>query len=762
MLCQNCHLNESTIHLYTNVNGQQKQIDLCQNCYQIMKTDPNNTILGVLGDAPASSTQNQSTGMNPFDDFFSNLNNFHAFGGQDSQNTPPTQSGGGNNGGNNNNYRPNGAASQQQQQKGLLEEFGINVTDIARRGDIDPDIGRDAEIIRVIEILNRRTKNNPVLIGEPGVGKTAVVEGLAQKIVDGNVPQKLQNKQVIRLDVVSLVQGTGIRGQFEERMQKLMEEIRERKDVILFIDEIHEIVGAGSAGDGNMDAGNILKPALARGELQLVGATTLNEYRIIEKDAALERRMQPVKVDEPSVEETITILRGIQKKYEDYHHVKYSDDAIEAAANLSNRYIQDRFLPDKAIDLLDEAGSKMNLTLNFVDPQEIDKRLVEAENLKTQATREEDYERAAYFRDQIAKYKEMQQQIINEDDIPVITEKTIEAIVEEKTNIPVGDLKEKEQSQLINLADDLKTHVIGQDDAVDKIAKAIRRNRVGLGTPNRPIGSFLFVGPTGVGKTELSKQLAIELFGSADSMIRFDMSEYMEKHAVAKLVGAPPGYVGYEEAGQLTEKVRRNPYSLILLDEVEKAHPDVMHMFLQVLDDGRLTDGQGRTVSFKDTIIIMTSNAGTGKTEASVGFGAAREGRTNSVLGELSNYFSPEFMNRFDGIIEFKALSKDNLLQIVNLMLDDVNKRLATNDIHLEVTDKVKEKLVDLGYDPKMGARPLRRTIQDHIEDAITDFYLENPSEKDLKAVMTSNGKIIIKSAKKVEKEETTVSAESE
>lgn len=420
------------------------------------------------------------------------------------------------------------------------------------------------------------------------------------------------------------------------------------------------------------------------------------------------------------------------------------------------------FLPDKAIDLLDEAGSKMNLTLNFVDPQEIDKRLVEAENLKTQATREEDYERAAYFRDQIAKYKEMQQQTINEDDIPVITEKTIEAIVEEKTNIPVGDLKEKEQSQLINLADDLKTHVIGQDDAVDKIAKAIRRNRVGLGTPNRPIGSFLFVGPTGVGKTELSKQLAIELFGSADSMIRFDMSEYMEKHAVAKLVGAPPGYVGYEEAGQLTEKVRRNPYSLILLDEVEKAHPDVMHMFLQVLDDGRLTDGQGRTVSFKDTIIIMTSNAGTGKTEASVGFGAAREGRTNSVLGELSNYFSPEFMNRFDGIIEFKALSKDNLLQIVNLMLDDVNKRLATNDIHLEVSDKVKEKLVDLGYDPKMGARPLRRTIQDHIEDAITDFYLENPSEKDLKAVMTSNGKIIIKSAKKIEKEETTVSAESE
>lgn len=750
MLCQNCHLNESTIHLYTNVNGQQKQIDLCQNCYQIMKTDPNNTILGNLGggQSATSNNQNQASGTNPFDDFFSNLGNFQAFGNQSFQNTPPTQSGnGGRNGGNNNNnYRNNGGA---QQPKGLLEEFGINITEMALRGDIDPVIGRDSEIVRVIEILNRRTKNNPVLIGEPGVGKTAVVEGLAQKIVDGNVPQKLQNKQVIRLDVVSLVQGTGIRGQFEERMQKLMEEIRKRKDVILFIDEIHEIVGAGSTGDGSMDAGNILKPALARGELQLVGATTLNEYRIIEKDAALERRMQPVKVDEPSVEETITILRGIQKKYEDYHHVKYSDDAIEAAANLSNRYIQDRFLPDKAIDLLDEAGSRMNLTLNFIDPKEIDKRLEQAENLKTQATREEDYERAAYFRDQIAKYKEMQQQTINEEDIPVITEKTIEAIIEEKTNIPVGDLKEKEQSQLIHLADDLKKHVIGQDEAVDKIAKAIRRNRVGLGTQNRPIGSFLFVGPTGVGKTELSKQLAIELFGSADSMIRFDMSEYMEKHAVAKLVGAPPGYVGYEEAGQLTEKVRRNPYSLILLDEVEKAHPDVMHMFLQVLDDGRLTDGQGRTVSFKDTIIIMTSNAGTGKVEASVGFGAVREGRTNSVLGELGNYFSPEFMNRFDGIIEFKSLSKDNLLHIVNLMLDDVNKRLAQNDIHLEVTDKVKEKLVDIGYDPKMGARPLRRTIQDYIEDAITDYYLENPNEKDLKAVLTSKGKISIKSANK-------------
>ena len=744
MLCQNCNLNEASIHLYTNVNGNQQQVDLCQNCYKIMKSDPDNPL----------NQFNQTGGSNFFDDFFSDLNNFRSSNG-DLPNTPPTQEGGnrGNGGNTQGPGRPGGPRQQAPQQpQGLLEEFGINITDIARRGDIDPVIGRDEEIIRVIEILNRRTKSNPVLIGEPGVGKTAVVEGLAQKIVDGSVPQKLQGKQVIRLDVVSLVQGTGIRGQFEERMQKLMEEIRQRQDVILFIDEIHEIVGAGNAGDGNMDAGNILKPALARGELQLVGATTLNEYRIIEKDAALERRMQPVKVDEPTVEETITILRGIQPKYQDYHHVKYTDEAITAAAELSNRYIQDRFLPDKAIDLLDEAGSKMNLTLNFVDPKDIDKRLIEAENLKAQATRDEDFEKAAYFRDQIAKYKEMQKQTIKDQDMPVITEKHIEAIVEQKTNIPVGDLKEKEQSQLLSLADDLKSHVIGQDAAVDKIAKAIRRNRVGLGAPNRPIGSFLFVGPTGVGKTELSKQLAIELFGSADSMIRFDMSEYMEKHAVAKLVGAPPGYVGYDEAGQLTEKVRRNPYSLILLDEVEKAHPDVLHMFLQVLDDGRLTDGQGRTVSFKDTIIIMTSNAGTGKVEASVGFGAARENRTNSVLNQLGDFFSPEFMNRFDGIIEFSALSKENLLTIVDLMLDNVNQRLANNGIHLSVTEKVKEKLVDLGYDPKMGARPLRRTIQDHIEDAITDFYLENPNEKDLTAVMTSKGHITIKSAKKAEK----------
>ncbi|MCQ4970681.1 ATP-dependent Clp protease ATP-binding subunit [Lactococcus lactis] len=730
MLCQNCNINEATIHLYTSVNGQKKQIDLCQNCYQIMKSGGQEALFG----AGNASNGNSDEPFNPFNDIFSALHG-QDFNGAASTQTPPTQTGG---------RGPRGPQNPRAKQpKGMLEEFGINITESARRGEIDPVIGRDEEIKRVIEILNRRTKNNPVLIGEPGVGKTAVVEGLAQKIVDGDVPQKLQNKEVIRLDVVSLVQGTGIRGQFEERMQKLMDEIRKRNDVIMFIDEIHEIVGAGSAGDGNMDAGNILKPALARGELQLVGATTLNEYRIIEKDAALERRMQPVKVDEPSVDETITILRGIQARYEDYHHVKYTDEAIEAAAHLSNRYIQDRFLPDKAIDLLDESGSKKNLTLKFVDPEDINRRIADAETKKNEATQAEDFEKAAHFRDQITKLRELQNHEVSDDEIPVITEKDIEQIVEQKTHIPVGDLKEKEQTQLINLADDLKAHVIGQDEAVDKIAKAIRRSRVGLGKPNRPIGSFLFVGPTGVGKTELAKQLAKELFGSSESMIRFDMSEYMEKHSVAKLIGAPPGYVGYEEAGQLTERVRRNPYSLILLDEIEKAHPDVMHMFLQILEDGRLTDAQGRTVSFKDSLIIMTSNAGTGKVEASVGFGAAREGRTKSVLGQLGDFFSPEFMNRFDGIIEFSALSKENLLKIVDLMLDEVNEQIGRNDIHLSVTQAAKEKLVDLGYNPAMGARLLRRTIQENIEDSIADFYIEHPEYKELVADLIDD-KIVI------------------
>lgn len=726
MLCQNCGKNEATIHLYANVGGQRKQIDYCQSCYQKIK-----------GQQTTNAMPQDPFGFGSLDDLFRQMSQQMQQGTPSYNQTPPTQAGG-----NQNNF--NGGQPPINNTPGILGEYGINITQQARDGEIDPVVGRDSEIKRVIEILNRRTKNNPVLIGEPGVGKTAVVEGLAQKIVDGDVPQKLLDKEVIRLDVASLVQGTGIRGQFEERVQKLIEEIKQAENIILFIDEVHEIVGAGSAGDGNLDAGNILKPALARGEIQMVGATTLSEYRIIEKDAALERRMQPVRVDEPSVEETVTILKGLQPRYEDYHHVKYTDEAIRAAAVLSNRYIQDRFLPDKAIDLLDESGSKENLTIQFVDPKVIDKKLADAQQQKQLASQEEDFEKAAYYRDQINKLQKMKERQITEEETPVIDEKTMEQIVEERTGIPVGELKEKEQAQLKNLAIDLKEHVIGQDEAIDKVAKAIRRNRVGLGKKNRPIGSFLFVGPTGVGKTELAKQLAYEMFGSEDSMIRFDMSEYMEKHSISKLIGSPPGYVGYEEAGQLTEKVRRNPYSLILLDEVEKAHPDVLHMFLQILDDGRLTDAQGRTVSFKDTLIIMTSNAGSGKVEANVGFGAAREGITRSVLNQLHHYFTPEFLNRFDGIIEFKALSKENLLKIVALMLDEVNDMLEQQHLHIDVTPEVKEKLVELGFDPAMGARPLRRTIQEQIEDGIAEFYLDHPTEHSLEATLNDEGKVII------------------
>ncbi|NKD32315.1 AAA domain-containing protein [Enterococcus casseliflavus] len=746
MLCQNCGKNEASIHLYASVNGQRKQLDYCQSCYQKLKAQS--------GNAAAAMAQDPF-GFGNIDDLFRQMSRQMQQGNPPYEQTPPTQTGG-------NGFVGGQPPRNNQAPAGLLGEYGINITQMARVGEVDPVVGRDSEIKRVIEILNRRTKNNPVLIGEPGVGKTAVVEGLAQKIVDGDVPQKLMDKEVIRLDVASLVQGTGIRGQFEERIQKLIEEIKQAENVILFIDEVHEIVGAGAAGDGNMDAGNILKPALARGELQMVGATTLNEYRIIEKDAALERRLQPVRVDEPSVEETIRILKGLQPRYEDYHHVKYTDEAIAAAATLSNRYIQDRFLPDKAIDLLDETGSKKNLTIQIVDPKTIEKKLQEAEEQKQAASREEDFEKAAYYRDQINKLQKMKERQISEEETPVITEKDMEQIVEERTNIPVGELKEKEQTQLKNLADDLKAKVIGQDEAIDKVAKAIRRNRVGLGKQNRPIGSFLFVGPTGVGKTELAKQLAYEMFGSEESMIRFDMSEYMEKHSVSKLIGSPPGYVGYEEAGQLTEKVRRNPYSLILLDEVEKAHPDVLHMFLQILDDGRLTDAQGRTVSFKDTLIIMTSNAGTGKVEANVGFGAAREGITRSVLNQLNNYFTPEFLNRFDGIIEFKALSKENLLSIVSLMLHDVNQTLSHQKLHIDVPQDVQEKLVDLGYSATMGARPLRRTIQDQIEDGIAEYYLEHPQVRQLKAQLEDSDKIVVTSAESSALPEEAPSAEEE
>ncbi|MCX8722503.1 ATP-dependent Clp protease ATP-binding subunit [Lactobacillus sp. B4005] len=709
MLCQNCQKRPASIHLFAKVNGQSREINLCQQCYQELQQqgniNMNNDNNGFFGD---------------FNDLFNFSNGNNGMNGN--PNNPgmnPGNPGDPNNGGNG---------------RSLLDQYGTDLTALAKKGKIDPVIGRDKEIARVIEILNRRTKNNPVLIGEAGVGKTAVVEGLAQQIVDGSVPAKLQDKRIISLNVVSLVQGTGIRGQFEQRMQQLIKELQNHDDIILFIDEIHEIVGAGNA-EGGMDAGNIIKPALARGDLQLVGATTLKEYREIEKDSALARRFQPVDVKEPSVAETIQILKGIQKRYEDYHHVHYTDDAIKAAAELSERYIQDRFLPDKAIDLLDEAGSRMNLTIPYVDKDKIKERINAAQQLKQDSLKNEDYEKAAYYRDQIEKYNKMKDQKVDPDKSPIITSKIMNKIVEEKTGIPVGDLQKQEESQLQNLASNLKAHVIGQDKAVDKVARAIRRNRIGFNKSGRPIGSFLFVGPTGVGKTELAKQLAKQMFGSEDAMIRFDMSEYMESYSVSKLIGSAPGYVGYEEAGQLTERVRRNPYSLILLDEIEKADPSVMNLFLQILDDGRLTDSQGRTVSFKDTIIIMTSNAGQGIKQTSVGFAAENSSEhPDSARNSMSQFFKPEFLNRLDDVIEFNELSKEDLIKIVNLMLNEVNSMVKNQGMQITVTDDAKEKLVEEGYNPSMGARPLRRIIQEEIEDKVADYKLDHPAAKNLLA----------------------------
>lgn len=692
MKCQKCEVNNATIQFKFRSNNEQTQLVLCSSCFEEVRakiTSPTPTSL--FSDFPFGNVSPNEEG--------------HVNGTAQNQPLGSTQGG------------------------SILDELGKNITNIAKTGLIDPVIGRDKEIKRVIEILNRRNKNNPVLIGEPGVGKTAIVEGLALKIVEGDVPSKLKNKEIYLLDVASLVANTGIRGQFEERLKQVIAELQKRKNVILFVDELHLIVGAGSA-EGSMDAGNILKPALARGELQLVGATTLKEYRQIEKDAALERRFQPVKVKEPSKEEALKIMKGIQSKYEDYHQVTYSDDAINACVELSHRYIQDRFLPDKAIDLLDEAGSRKNLTLNTVDLEQIDARLTQIEEEKKAALSKEDYETAAKLRDEEEKLEEKRNSNNQANsERGQVTLEDIQFIMEEMSGIPIGKLQVDEQAKLKNLATNLNKKVIGQEEAVNKVTKAIRRSRAGLKRKERPVGAFLFVGPTGVGKTELTKSLAEELFGTKDAYIRFDMSEYMEKHAVSKLIGSPPGYVGHEEAGQLTEKVRRNPYSIILLDEMEKAHPDVLHLFLQVMEDGRLTDSQGRTVSFKDTVIIMTSNAGVTDKKISVGFEKQNMPETGSVIESLSNYFKPEFLNRFDSIIEFSQLQKDHLLAIVDIMIEELSEMLSQErDCELAITDTAKEKLIELGYNPAFGARPLRRIIQEHVEDPITDLLLDGDS----------------------------------
>lgn len=697
MRCQKCNHNEATVGLSLTINQKSEKLYICQECYAKMNS-------GIPFHAGFGSS-----GIPPIEEFFKDF-----MQPQQAQNDASGT------------HDAANRSSNGSQRGGMLDQLGRNLNDAADAGQIDTVIGRDEEIERVIEILNRRSKNNPVLIGEPGVGKTAIAEGLALRIIEGKVPVKLLNKEVYSLDVASLVAGTGIRGQFEEKVKQLIAELQQRENVLLFIDEIHLLVGAGSA-EGSMDAGNILKPVLARGELQVIGATTLKEYRQIEKDAALERRFQPVMVDEPTVQETIEILKGLRPKYEEFHGVRYSDDTIAACVQLSHRYIQDRFLPDKAIDLLDESGAKLNLRASESGHGQIQARLEKIRGEKDQATQAENYELAAKLRDEEADLlNQLHHAGTDHASQTEVRIEDIQQIIERKTGIPVGKLQQDEQNKMKNLAARLETKVIGQTEAVEKVAKAVRRSRAGLKPKNKPIASFLFVGPTGVGKTELSKSLAEELFGQADAMIRLDMSEYMEKHSVSKLIGSPPGYVGHDEAGQLTERVRRNPYSIILLDEIEKAHPDVQNMFLQVLDDGRLTDSQGRTVSFKETVIIMTSNAGITEKKITVGFSAAESVQTSSILDSLGSYFRPEFLNRFDAIIPFASLKEDDLVQIVDNMLGEIEITLGEQGISLNVSDDAKKKLSELGYNPAFGARPLRRVIQQYVEDGITDLVLDD------------------------------------
>lgn len=628
-----------------------------------------------------------------------------------------------------------------------LDSYSRNLTQMALDGKLDPVIGREHEIQRVIQILSRRTKNNPCLIGEPGVGKTAVVEGLAQRIAAGDVPDTIADKRVMTLDLSGMVAGSKYRGEFEERIKKVIAEVVESKDVLLFIDEIHTIIGAGGA-EGALDASNILKPSLARGELQLIGATTIDEYRkYIEKDAALERRFQPVTVDEPSEEESIAILKGLRSRYEEHHKVEITDDALEAAVKLSARYINDRFLPDKAIDLIDEASSKVRL-LNYTKPAKVrtyEEQIDELEEEKETAIREEAYEKAGDIKKKQEKLKEKIHQILEkwekEKETRKLTvgENEVADVVAGWTKIPVKKLAEEESERLKNLENILHERVVGQEEAITAVSKAIRRGRIGLKDPKRPIGSFLFLGPTGVGKTELSKALAEAMFGTETSLIRVDMSEYMEKHSVSKMIGSPPGYVGYEEGGQLSEKVRRNPYSVILFDEIEKAHPDVFNILLQVLDDGHITDAQGRKIDFKNTIIIMTSNAGAENIIAPkrLGFGVATDAKADHefmkgrVMEEVKRLFKPEFLNRIDAIIVFHQLTKEHMKGIADIMLKGIEKRCKEQlGITLTVNEAAKELLIDKGYDEKYGARPLRRTIQSLLEDKMAEEILDGKIKK--------------------------------
>lgn len=637
-----------------------------------------------------------------------------------------------------------------------LNQYGTDLTKSASLGKLDPVIGRKNEIERVIQILSRRTKNNPCLIGEPGVGKTAVVEGLAEKIVQGDVPEILKDKRVVTIDLSSMIAGAKYRGDFEERIKKALNEVKKAGDVILFIDEIHTIVGAGSA-EGAIDAANILKPLLARGEIQLIGATTLNEYRkYIEKDSALERRFSPVTVNEPTHEETVEILKGIRDKYEAHHNIKITDEAINAAVELSSRYINDRFLPDKAIDLIDEASSKIRLA-SLEEPdslKEMEDKIEKMNQEKEAAVKVQKFEKAAKIRDEVNKIKEELEEEKNKwkskktKSIPKLTEEDIAKTIASWTGIPAAKITQDENKKLKNLDKELHKRVIGQNEAVEAVAKAIRRSRVGLKNPNRPIGSFLFLGPTGVGKTELSKALAESLFGTEDAMIRVDMSEFMEPHSVAKLIGAPPGYVGFDDGGQLTEKIRRKPYSVILFDEIEKAHPDVMNMLLQILEDGRLTDSQGRTVNFKNTVIIMTSNIGARliTEKKSLGFTNSSEENENkeyeeikkNVMAELKKQLRPEFINRIDDIIVFHKLNDEEINSIIDLLLKNVEQRLVEQGLNIKIDKSVKELIAKKGVDKEFGARPLRRAIQNIVEDKLAEEILDGNIKPGLEAKLVA------------------------